>query len=302
MPKVSIVLPTYNRPHLLPKAMESILNQSFQDFEFIIINNGSEKETADVLANYTHYPQVRVISLPENIGFSAATNVGFDAISGDWFTIMSDDDSLLPHALERLLSVPEQLDPSVNAVSCNCFSTITNEFTGKGLTQTGYVEGTDIIREGGGEFWGITRTELLGDLRFNPKVSDDVNHLWYQIDIVANRYYLHEGLKNYDDGVGGRVSSPSKFRLPRSRAEHYKNLYAEKAYWQILREHAPKKFKSRLVKACIVLDLANEIEYLARYKVMLAGQKLNLREQLLIRVLRSLPRKMAFSLFSAIPV
>ena len=302
MPKISIVLPTYNRPHLLPKAIESILNQSFQDFEFIIIDNGSEKETARELANYAHYPQVRLIRLAENIGFSGATNAGFDAMSGEWFTIMSDDDSLLPNALERLLSVPEQIDPSVNAVSCNCFSMVNKIFTGKGLTESGYVKGSTIIREGSGEFWGITRTELLGDLRFNPKVSDDVNHLWYQIDIVANRYYLHEGLKNYDDGVGGRVSSPSKFRLPRSRAEHYKNLYYEKAYWQILRENAPRKFKSRLIKACIVLDLVNESEYLSKYRAMLVGQKLNFREQLLMGVLRNLPRKMAYSLYSVIPV
>ncbi|MEM6348861.1 MAG: hypothetical protein AAF927_33560, partial [Bacteroidota bacterium] len=220
----------------------------------------------------------------------------------DWFTLMSDDDNLLPEALERLMAVPQEIDSAVNAVSCNCFSMNTQEFTGKGLSKTGYVAGEEIIRNGKGEFWGITKTELLGDLRFNPNVSDDVNHLWYQIDIKANRYYLHEGLKNYDDGVGGRVSSPSKFRIPKSRGEHYKNLYHEKAYWRILGEYAPQKYKSRLIKACIVLDLLNEVEYLNKYKAMLAKENLNLQERFLLSALKSLPRKMAYSLYSVMPI
>ncbi len=301
MPLISIVLPTYNRPHLLPISVESILNQTFLDFELIVINNGSEAATAEVLASYDD-PRLRVITLKENIGFAKASNLGFDAIEGEWFTLMSDDDNLLPEALERLISVPREIDPEINAVSCNCFSIETKEFTGKGLSKTGYVAGEDIIRNGKGEFWGITKTELLGDLRFNPNVSDDVNHLWYQIDIKANRYYLHEGLKNYDDGVGGRVSSPSKFRIPKSRGEHYKNLYHEKAYWRILGEYAPQKYKSRLIKACIVLDLLNEVEYLSKYKAMLAKENLNLQERFLLSALKSLPRKMAYSLYSVMPI
>lgn len=276
------------------------MNQTYQDFELIVINNGSEAETAKVLASYDD-TRLKVITLQENIGFAKASNLGFDAIEGEWFTLMSDDDNLLPEALERLISVPLQLDAQVDAVSCNCFSINTKEFTGKGLYKTAYVAGADIIRNAKGEFWGITKTQLLGDLRFNPNVSDDVNHLWYQIDIKANRYYLHEGLKNYDDGVGGRVSSPSKFRIPKSRGEHYKNLYHETAYWEILREYAPQKYKSRLIKACIVLDLLNEVEYLSRYKSMLSQEVLNLQERFLIRVLRSLPRKMAYSLYSVMP-
>lgn len=301
-PQISIVLPTYNRPQLLKKAVESILIQTFDDFELIIINNGSEKETAEVLANFTQDSRIKIISLEKNVGFASACNLGFDLVQGVWFTIMSDDDSLLPHALERLMSVPERIDPKINAVSCNCFSSINNQFTGKGLPQTGYVEAKDIILSCVGEFWGITRTDLLGDRRFNPKLSDDVNHLWYQIDIIANRYYLHEGLKMYDDGVGGRLSSPSRFRLPRSRAEHYKNLYQESAYWEILSEYAPERYKSRLIKACIVLDLVNEREALLNYQSLLQSQKLNLKEQFLMSLIRNLPRPMARSLYTMIPV
>ncbi|MEM6349043.1 MAG: glycosyltransferase family 2 protein, partial [Bacteroidota bacterium] len=128
MPLISIVLPTYNRPHLLPLAVESILNQTYRDLELIVINNGSEEPTAEVLASYSD-PRLRVITLNENIGFAQASNLGFDAIEGDWFTLMSDDDNLLPEALERLMAVPQEIDSAVNAVSCNCFSMNTQEFT-----------------------------------------------------------------------------------------------------------------------------------------------------------------------------
>ncbi|MEL7339096.1 MAG: glycosyltransferase family 2 protein [Bacteroidota bacterium] len=301
MPEISIVLPTYNRPHLLPVAIESILNQSYRDLELIVINNGSGPETGRVLDTYSSDPRLRVITLTDNIGFARASNLGFDAIRGRWFSLMSDDDHLLPEALEKLIAVPHQLDASVNAVSCNCMSIHNGKFTGKGLTQSDYLQPKDVIEAARGEFWGITRTDLLGDLRFNPNVSDDVNHLWYQIDLVARRYYLHQGLKYYDDGVGGRVSSPSRFRMPKQRARHYRYLRQEEAYWQILREYAPAKFKSKVLKACIVLELVNDQESLQAYQAMLEDTPLHLREQIMMGVFRTLPRRMAYSLFSAMP-
>jgi len=99
--KVSIVLPTYNQRMFLAKAIESILNQTFANFELIVVNDGSTDDTANFLATVKH-PKLRVIS-QANQGLPGALNTGFAAARGEYWTWTSSDNMVAPTWLEELV-------------------------------------------------------------------------------------------------------------------------------------------------------------------------------------------------------
>lgn len=112
-PRVSIVLPTFNRAAMLPAAIESVLAQTFDDFELIVVDDGSTDATAAVAERYAARDRrVRVIRKP-NGGLPAALNTGFAAARGALFTWTSDDNTYLPHALARMTA---ELDARPTAV------------------------------------------------------------------------------------------------------------------------------------------------------------------------------------------
>lgn len=104
MPKISVCIPTYNRSHLLPIAIESVLAQTESDFEIIICDDGSTDDTARVVSQFTD-PRVRYIQHPQNIGKSNNMRSGFDAAVGKYFIKFDDDDRLTPEFLEKTTAI-----------------------------------------------------------------------------------------------------------------------------------------------------------------------------------------------------
>jgi hypothetical protein len=97
--KVSVVLPTYNHLQLLPTAVESVLAQTYQDFELIIVNDGSTDGTREYL-NSLKDPRVRVIH-QDNKHLPEALNTGFRATRGELLTWISSDNYCVPVFLEK---------------------------------------------------------------------------------------------------------------------------------------------------------------------------------------------------------
>jgi len=97
---VSVIIPTYNRAKLLPSSIESVLEQTYPHIEIIVVNDGSSDNTDEVIKPYLD----RVIYIKrENGGCAVAKNTGVQAVSGDYITIIDDDDSMLPQRIERLV-------------------------------------------------------------------------------------------------------------------------------------------------------------------------------------------------------
>ena len=113
-PPISIIIPTHNRPHLLPRAVQSALNQTHQNLEVIVVDDAS-KERADLPDD----PRLRVIFLEKNVGGAGARNVGTKAALGRWVTYLDDDDYLLPHMVEISLSTLQKTtaNPPVAVIS-----------------------------------------------------------------------------------------------------------------------------------------------------------------------------------------
>ncbi len=99
-PRVSVVMAAYNGAEYLPAAIDSILNQTYGDFEFIIIDDGSTDETPDIIAGYTD-PRVRPVANPGNLGLIASLNRGLELARGEFIARMDADDESLPNRFEE---------------------------------------------------------------------------------------------------------------------------------------------------------------------------------------------------------
>jgi glycosyltransferase involved in cell wall biosynthesis len=100
MPKISVVIPTYNRAHLLPECINSVLDQTFRDFEIIVIDDGSTDNTREVVSAFP------VIYLwQENQRLPGARNKGSELAQGEYIAFLDSDDVLLKNALEKSVEV-----------------------------------------------------------------------------------------------------------------------------------------------------------------------------------------------------
>ncbi|ABV37587.1 Glycosyltransferase involved in cell wall biogenesis-like protein [Shewanella sediminis HAW-EB3] len=104
-PMVSVYMPTHNREHLLKRAVESVLAQTYQNFELIIVDDGSRDGSPDYLQSLaSSEPRVRFFCQPIAQGACAARNIAIKEAKGKYITGLDDDDEFLPNRLEQLLS------------------------------------------------------------------------------------------------------------------------------------------------------------------------------------------------------
>ena len=116
MPLVSVVMPVYNSERYLAEAIESILAQTFTDFELIIVDDASEDRSADIIRGYQKQDaRIQFVQLQQNEGPGSARNRGIRAAGGQYIAAMDSDDISLP---ERLRLQVEYLgsNPEVGAV------------------------------------------------------------------------------------------------------------------------------------------------------------------------------------------
>jgi glycosyltransferase involved in cell wall biosynthesis len=112
--KITVCIPTHNRAHLLPYAVNSVLNQTYTDFELLICDDASSDATPDVVAQW-HDPRIRYIRHPQNIKRSRNMRSGFEAAQGEYLIKFDDDDALTPTFLAETVAVMEQ-QPEVDFV------------------------------------------------------------------------------------------------------------------------------------------------------------------------------------------
>lgn len=100
-PKVSVVMPVYNRADLVERAINTILLQTFQDFEFVIVDDGSTDKTPDILKKYAQKDsRIRIVTNPKNCGVACARNRGNDVAKGKYIVVMDSDDVVFPKMIE----------------------------------------------------------------------------------------------------------------------------------------------------------------------------------------------------------
>lgn len=124
-PKISVVIPTYNREHSIAKAIECVLNQSFQDFEIIIVDDGSQDSTEKVVGQFND-SRIRYFAHSQNKGEPAARNTGVIAAKGEYIAFLDSDDEWLSKKLEIQLNIHEQIPDEISASCTGYYLHLTN--------------------------------------------------------------------------------------------------------------------------------------------------------------------------------
>ena len=114
-PTVSIIIPTYNRRQSIGRSVRSVLNQTYQDFELIIVDDGSTDNTKELVADFND-ERIRYVRHEGNKGEAAARNTGIKAARCDYIAYQDSDDEWLPEKLARQMELLEDASPEVGVI------------------------------------------------------------------------------------------------------------------------------------------------------------------------------------------
>ena len=200
-PRVSVIIPTYNCAQYLPGAIESVIAQTFRDYELIVVDDGSTDETAEVIKKYGD--RIKYL-YQENSGPGAAKNLGIKASGGSFVATLDADDRWQPQKIEIQYEYM-RCHPEVGLVYANCSTfnkqgIVTEAYDGKHrIVYQGDIFDKLIVKNFIASITIMVRKECLDKVGLFPEdfmISEDW-HLWLRI---AKNYpigYIDQPLAMY---------------------------------------------------------------------------------------------------------
>jgi glycosyltransferase involved in cell wall biosynthesis len=204
---VSVVMTSYNHEKYLSGALDSVLNQTFQDFELIVVDDASSDGSREIIRQYQRKDsRIRTIFHDRNMGISLTTNDGFNAAAGEYVAYVQSDDLWLPEKLEKQLQVLEH-DPNLIVWSDAAIIDGTGKPTGRlftekykavekqksgnlfpALSKSNYICGQSMI----------LKTAVAQEIRFDPKLvyANDYKFM-LQLSRKYEFYFMDEPLVQY---------------------------------------------------------------------------------------------------------
>lgn len=200
--KVSIIVPVYNTERYLPKCLDSLLNQTLDETEIIVVNDSSPDDSQKIIADYQNrYPQIKGFS-KENSGVGDARNFGLSRATGEFIFFADSDDFVAPDALEKLYATAKREQSDVVVCGYNVFDENGRDIGYRSSLNTS--AGDDlklqVMLEDSAVWNKLYRRDLLteNNLRFRSRVwYEDID---FQIGVLLNCRsisYVGEGLYNY---------------------------------------------------------------------------------------------------------
>ncbi len=133
-PALSIVMPVYNVAPFLEECLDSVVEQSFRDFELITVNDGSTDDSLAILEKYAaRDARVRVIT-KENGGYGIAMNTGLNVAQGEYVAVVESDDYIAENMFERLIQVAKEHDADMVKSRCSYFWDLSGERRFQGIS------------------------------------------------------------------------------------------------------------------------------------------------------------------------
>jgi glycosyltransferase involved in cell wall biosynthesis len=190
-PLVSVILTTYNRRGILPRAVDSVLNGSYANVELIILDDASTDGTAEY-ASTLRDPRVRYLRIPVNAGVLHTRNRGFDAARGDFVTLLDDDDELTRDALATVVREFARLaGDGVEILWLDCVDVESAQRSGvvpPGLTLIRFDD--YLCGKLHGDFWLAFRRSALSGYRFDERLRAQESLLWLRIHRAHRAWYV----------------------------------------------------------------------------------------------------------------
>lgn len=200
-PEVTVLMPLYNAERYVVKAVESILNQTFQDFELLIINDGSTDQSVELI-NGLSDSRIKVIGT-ENQGVAAALHLGMENARGRYIARMDADDECLPNRLEiekRCLDENNETDVvhgSVEYIDAESMPLILQWDSGQSNIDTKWLlNWKNIIMHSTVMMRASVLKEYDLNYRLNMNRAEDFD-LWNRVALIGNFMYLPEAMIRY---------------------------------------------------------------------------------------------------------
>ena len=236
---VSIVLPVYNGGRFLRQSIDSCLQQTYRNIELIIVDDGSNDETAKIIAGYVNRNhRVRLVTHKRNRGLPAALNTGFANSKGAYLTWTSDDNLYEPDALKLMVNYLED-HPEIAMVCCDV-KTINSAGHQLGLWRSLLADEPGGLCIQGCFLYHRKVYESVGDYDEELFLVEDYDY-WLRVNrsfrlarlesVSPYKYRLHR------ESLTGRWGLKARIQIPRAEAKHFtapheRNDYLANAYWK----------------------------------------------------------------------
>ena len=254
-PLVSVVIPTHNRAQLLPRAIESVLNQTYPHIELIIIDDSSQDHTQEIIRHYSDSDK-RVTGLKNsaNLKKPRSLNIGIKQSQGDFLTFLDDDSEFLPQKIERELLAMHSFTPMPGIIISNMWIEKVNTetlFSLKLKSKSLNVE--DVFDKeyssGDPSAWFCARScvQKLNGFDCNFIAWEDVDFIFRAIKTGQAVYFLNQPLaiKHHAPGVSSLTSEYFK-QTEKFLNENFSFLKTHRKYLS--------RFYYHLGKKCLKLD------------------------------------------------
>ncbi|MER3554473.1 MAG: glycosyltransferase family 2 protein [Meiothermus sp.] len=266
-PKITVFTPSYNRAKLLPRAYESLRRQSFKDFEWLIVDDGSADDTKTVVESWTDAPFPIRYVYKENGGKHTALNRGVQEAKGDFFVILDSDDWITDTTLERMIAVWDTVPDK------NRFAEVVGLFAYEGGEVVGTRFPRDVLDSDPAEIqavykvWGdklaCHRTAVLREFPFPEDLGRFVTEslVWYRI---ARRYksrFVNEIWAYKEFQAGGLTANTVQMRT--------RGIEATLAYYA---EAAGLFLERRYPARTVLKSSANYVRFALHARVPIAQQ------------------------------
>jgi glycosyltransferase involved in cell wall biosynthesis len=228
-PKVSVIIPTHNRVNSLTAAVNSVLSQTFQDFELIIVNDASTDETNNYLTQLVESDtRIKFISNTTSLGGSQSRNSGIYASHGEWLAFLDDDDIWLPEKLEKQLNA---LEAEPNSVACSANYRVNYPLKIKKIVNTPQNVTLDALLKAnvlGGASVCMCQADLLKSIGgFDGKLKSAQDwDVWVRLREVGFIISVPEVLVEYFVHFNVRISNDMKAKYAGARRFYFKYRYA----------------------------------------------------------------------------
>lgn len=200
MPKVSIVLPVYNGAKYISQSVESVISQTYQDWELIIVNDCSTDNTSDIIQKYADKDnRIKIINNDTNQKLPMSLNIGFRKASGQYFTWTSDDNLFKPNALSYMVDF---LDKNTEFDFINClFDIITEDGSVIGTSQDWYrarnIQELMYYNNIGACFlYRSSAARKVGEYDTETFLAEDYDY-WMRMAAIGDIYFSDQNLYKY---------------------------------------------------------------------------------------------------------
>jgi glycosyltransferase involved in cell wall biosynthesis len=281
MPAVSVIIPTHNRPELLRRAVHSVLVQTTQDFEIVVIDDGIEERAEHIVASFND-SRVRYVAHPKSLGAPAARNRGVLEARAPLVAFLDDDDVWLPHKLKRQLDAMK----GTSAKVAYCFSSVVMDYGGKEVVNSVDDWEGDFFERALRRFSGTMTSSLLVRREAIVEIGgfDESfpSHQEAEMMIrLSERYYgisIAEPLVRMEvspdrEHIGGDINRRIRGRemLLAKHAKRYSvrpYILARHKYWLAFMYRDAGRKKEALGALCEAWKLHKHFPYILRYVVL----------------------------------